>query len=173
MHNRLRLRSLNRTNCDTMFQILTCLITEHDWRLVVVAGIICLLASLVAVNLYHRARATTGTVRLVWIITAGAATGSGIWATHFIAMLAYEPGVGIAYNTWLTVLSLLAAATVTGIGLAVAANGPARWGDALGGAIVGAGVACMHYTGMSAVELPGHVRWDPLLVTASITIGML
>ena len=86
-----------------MFRILTCLTTEHDWRLVVVAGVICLLASLVAVNLYHRARATAGNVRLLWIITAGAATGSGIWATHFIAMLAYDPGGGIAFHTALTV----------------------------------------------------------------------
>ena len=31
----------------------------------------------------------------------------------------------------------------------------------------------MHYTGMMAVELPGQVRWDPLLVTASIAIGIL
>src|ERR1700704_1477487 len=88
-----------------MFRVLTCLTTEHDWRLVIVAGIICLLASLVAVNLFHRARATTGRARTVWIITAGAATGSGIWATHFIAMLAYDPGVSIAYNMGLTVLS--------------------------------------------------------------------
>jgi len=156
-----------------MYRILTCLTTEHDWRLVVVAGVICLLASLVAVNLYHRARATAGNVRLLWIITAGAATGSGIWATHFIAMLAYGPGVGIAFHTALTVLSLLAAAMVTSIGLGIAAMFPGRLSDAIGGAIVGGGVACMHYTGMMAVELPGQVRWDPLLVTASIAIGML
>ena len=113
-----------------MFRILTCLTTEHDWRLVVVAGVICLLASLVAVNLYHRARATAGNVRLLWIITAGAATGSGIWATHFIAMLAYDPGVGIAFHTALTVLSLLAAAIVTSIGLGIAAMFPGRLSDA-------------------------------------------
>jgi len=156
-----------------MYRILTCLTTEHGWRLVVVAGVICLLASLVAVNLYHRARATAGNVRLLWIITAGAATGSGIWATHFIAMLAYDPGVGIAFHTALTVLSLLAAAMVTSIGLGIAAMFPGRLSDAIGGAIVGGGVACMHYTGMMAVELPGQVRWDPLLVTASIAVGML
>src|SRR6266480_7596168 len=120
-----------------MFRILTCLTTEHDWRLVVVAGVICLLASLVAVNLYHRARATAGNVRLLWIITAGAATGSGIWATHFIAMLAYDPGIGIGYDVWLTVLSLVAAAAVTCIGLAAAVYGPAPWGAAIGGGIVG------------------------------------
>src|ERR687884_197502 len=100
-----------------MFRILTCLTTEHDWRLVVLAGVICLLASLVAVNLFHRARATSSNARLIWVVT----TGAGIWATHFIAMLAYDPGVVIAYNTGLTVLSLLVAAAVTGIGLALVA----------------------------------------------------
>src|SRR4051794_36978175 len=95
-----------------MFRVLTCLATEHDWRLVVVAGVICFLSSLVAVNLFHRARATVGTSRASWIVAAGAATGCGIWATHFIAMLAYDPGIGIAYNVGLTALSLLAAAVV-------------------------------------------------------------
>jgi methyl-accepting chemotaxis protein len=156
-----------------MYRVLTCLTTEHDWRLVIVAGIICFLASLVAVNLFHNARATAHTARMSWIIAAGIATGSGIWATHFIAMLAYDPGVGVAYDLGLTGLSLIAAAAITSLGLAVAVYGPAPWGAAMGGGVVGAGVAAMHYTGMSAVELPGHIDWDPPLVAASIVLGML
>ena len=85
-----------------MYRILTCLTTEHDWRLVVVAGIICFMASLVAVNLFRAARATSGGARLARVIAAGLATGSGIWATHFVAMLAYDPGIGVAYNISLT-----------------------------------------------------------------------
>src|SRR5207302_1711288 len=96
-----------------MYRVLTCLTVEHDLRLVAVAGLVCFLASLVAINLLHRAEATDGRARAVWIITAGAATGSGIWATHFIAMLAYDPGIGIAFNIGLTTLSLLAAVAVT------------------------------------------------------------
>ena len=92
-----------------MFRVLTCLTTEHDWRLVIVAGVICLLASLVAVNLFHNARATAHTARVSWIIAAGIATGSGIWATHFIAMLAYDPGVATGYSFGLTTLSFIAA----------------------------------------------------------------
>jgi methyl-accepting chemotaxis protein len=156
-----------------MYRILTCLATEHDWRLVIVAGVICLLSSLVAINLYRVARATDGRARLLRIVTAGLATGSGIWATHFIAMLAYDPGVGIAYNIQLTTLSLLAAAAVTAVGLGIAAHAHGSWGAAVGGGIVGAGVACMHYLGMWAVELPGRVQWDVTLVSASIVIGML
>jgi methyl-accepting chemotaxis protein len=156
-----------------MFRILSCLTTQHDWRLVVVAGLVCFLASLTAITLFNRARSTSGRVRVTWIAAAGAATGCGIWATHFLAMLAYEPGVPIAYDIGLTAFSLLAAAIITAGGLAVAVFVPSRIGAAIGGAIIGGGVACMHYTGMSAVELPGHVDWDIPLVVASIVIGMV
>src|SRR5690242_12614556 len=156
-----------------MFRVLTCLTTEHDWRLVIVAGVICLLASLVAVNLFHRARGTGGRTRAIWIVTAGLATGCGIWATHFIAMLAYDPGVVIGYNIALTSLSLLAAAAVTTVGLVAAVWATAQWMTILGGAVVGGGIASMHYLGMAAVELPGQIVWAPDLILTSIGLGVV
>jgi methyl-accepting chemotaxis protein len=156
-----------------MFRTLTCLTTQHDWRLVLVAAIVCFLSSLTAITLFHRARSTAGRASAMWIVAAGVATGCGIWATHFLAMLAYEPGIPIAYDVNLTILSLVAAALVTAGGLAVAVIFPARWGAPIGGGVIGAGVACMHYLGMAAVELPGHVEWDVPLVVASIVLGMV
>jgi len=156
-----------------MFRVFNCLTTEHDWRLVLIAAVVCFAASLAAISLFGRARATAGRARAGWIIAAGAATGCGIWATHFIAMLAYDPGVSIAYDIGLTALSLVAAAVVTAGGLAVAVYVPARWGAPLGGGIVGGGIACMHYTGMWAVELPGRVTWWLGLVTVSVALGIL
>src|SRR5712691_7897406 len=156
-----------------MFRVLTCLTTEHDWRLVIVAGIVCLFASVTAISLFNRARATEGHTRAIWIVGAGTAAGCGIWATHFIAMLAYEPGVPITYDISLTALSLIAAACVTAGGLGVAVSGPPQWGPLVGGGIVGAGIACMHYLGMWAVELPGRVTWSLDLVLASVALGML
>ena len=79
-----------------MYRVFSCLTVEHDLRLVVLAGALCFLASLTAINLFNRARAARGRARATWILTAGVATGCGIWATHFIAMLAYEPGVATA-----------------------------------------------------------------------------
>ena len=90
----------------SMFRVLTCLTGEHDWRLVVLAGLVCFAASIVAINIFHRANASQARTRLIWIAIAGAAIGYGIWATHFIAMLAYEPGVPTGYGTVLTALSL-------------------------------------------------------------------
>jgi methyl-accepting chemotaxis protein len=156
-----------------LFRVLDCLTTQHDWRLVVAAGIVCFLASLTAITLFHRARSTKGRARTVWLAAAGAATGCGIWATHFLAMLAYRPGMPVAYDIDLTIVSLLAAGVITTLGLAVAVFTPRRWGAPIGGAIIGGGVAAMHYLGMEALELPGHIHWDLSLVAASIVFGMV
>jgi diguanylate cyclase (GGDEF)-like protein/PAS domain S-box-containing protein len=44
---------------------------------------------------------------------------------------------------------------------------------AAGGAIVGAGVAAMHYTGMLGLELPARIVWSSGIVAASIAFGSL
>ncbi len=156
-----------------MFRVFNCLTVEHDWRLVLLAVLICFLTSLAAINLFHRARAASGRARLAWLSTAGVTTGCGIWATHFIAMLAYEPGIPVAYNVGLTLLSLMVAAVVTCIGFAVALAIPGLWAVLVGGVVVGAGVGVMHYTGMWAVEVPGYIAWDLPLVVASVGLGMV
>ena len=54
----------------------------------------------------------------------------------------------------------------------MAVYNPARWAAALGGAVVGGGIASMHYTGMWALELPGRVTWMPGLVLATAIVGL-
>jgi methyl-accepting chemotaxis protein len=152
-----------------MFRVFNCLTEQHDWRLVVAAALICLCSSLVTVQLVRRARATIGRVRAIWIGTAGCAAGFGIWSTHFVAMLAYEPGVPVAYAILPTAFSLLVAIAVTALGIGIATRGK-TWAPA-GGLIVALGVAAMHYLGMQALEVPGQVGWSLDLVVASILVG--
>jgi NO-binding membrane sensor protein with MHYT domain/methyl-accepting chemotaxis protein len=156
-----------------MFQIYNCLTTQHDWRLVIIAAIVCLLASFVTISLLHRAFVADGRSRVTWIAIAGAASGCGIWTTHFIAMLAYEPGVPVGYDIGFTLLSLLLACVITGVGYATAVYARRQWGPAAGGAIVGGGVGVMHYLGMHALDMQGHVEWSWNLVIASVLLGCL
>jgi diguanylate cyclase (GGDEF)-like protein/PAS domain S-box-containing protein len=137
------------------------------------AAVICLLASFTAVNLLHHVRGSDGYMRTVWLCVSATSTGFGIWATHFIAMLAFSPGIPNAYNITLTFLSLIAAILLTGAGLAVAVNSKIAGAMWLGGAMVGGGIAAMHYTGMAAFEIEGRIIWDPVLVAASIALGGL
>ena len=154
-----------------MFKIYNCIAYAHDLRLVGLAAVICVLASFAAINLLHHARKSSGHMRGVWLAVSAISTGFGIWATHFVAMLAFTPGIPSGYNIVLTILSLVAAILLTGAGLAVSLIPNWRHGPWIGGAIVAGGIAAMHYTGMAAFEIAGIILWDPALVVASIVLG--
>ena len=62
---------------------------------------------------------------------------------------------------------------LTGFGLHVALSRSLPGGTWLGGAIVGGGIAAMHYIGMAAFEVQGRIVWDPVLVGVSIAAGGL
>jgi len=154
-----------------MLTVYNCIVTEHDLRLVALAALVCALASVTAINLLHHVRRADRRVWGTWLAIAASATGFGIWATHFIAMLAFSPALPAAYNVVLTVISLLAAVALTGIGFGVALQPSSRAMPWLGGAFVGGGIAVMHYTGMAAFEVSGTITWDRPLVAASIILG--
>ena len=124
-----------------MYQVLNCLVFEHDLRLVVLGGTICWLASAVAISLFHRAKASHGLTRVIWVCLDATVGGCGIWATHFVAMLAYDRGAGAAYNIPITVVSLIFAVTIAAVGLSIALLNDRRSTVAIGGAVVGIGVA--------------------------------
>ncbi|HET7911402.1 MAG TPA: MHYT domain-containing protein, partial [Pseudolabrys sp.] len=154
-----------------MLTVYNCLVDEHDLRLVVLAALVCAIASFAALSLLHHVRRSTGYMRAVWLTVSAISTGFGIWATHFVAMLAYSPAIQNAYSVPLTSLSLVAAIVLTGVGLAVAVSSKFRGGTWIGGGLVGGGIAVMHYTGMAAFEVQGRIIWDLPLVTASIVLG--
>ena len=70
-------------------------------------------------------------------------------------------------------MSLVFAVAIAAAGLSIALLNGRRSTVAIGGAIVGAGVAAMHYTGMLALELPARIVWSPGIVLASVVFGGL
>ena len=156
-----------------MLTVYNCITNEHDLRLVGLAVTICALASWTAISLLHHVLRSGGRIQVAWLGVAAASTGFGIWATHFIAMLAFSPGLPSAYNVSLTVLSLIVAIVVTGVGLVIATRrNSAAAAAAAGGVVVGGGIAAMHYIGMAAFEIEGRLTWNLGLVAVSIVLGL-
>ncbi|MFB7026472.1 MULTISPECIES: MHYT domain-containing protein [unclassified Streptomyces] len=122
-----------------------------------------------------RALDATGRSRRNWLLTAASAIGSGIWTMHFVAMLGFGVrGTDIRYDVPLTVLGLVVAMGVVGVGVFVVGHGGDRVRSLLiGGLTTGVGVASMHYLGMAALRLHGQVRYDPLLVGLSVLIAVV
>src|SRR5689334_16604527 len=100
-----------------MFRVLTCLTQQHDLRLVLAAAVICLLACYTAFTLLPRASLASGRARGWWVCATATAIGSGIWATHFIAMLAFAPEVPIGHDVGVTAYSILMAIILAGLGI--------------------------------------------------------
>ncbi len=152
-----------------MLHVLGCITEQHDLRLVALAGVLCFFACATAMTMVGRARATVGRVQFIWISAAGVVAGCGIWATHFVAMLAYQTGLPASYDGALTVLSAFIAIFVSGVGYKIAIG---RVGPIIGGSVAGAAIGAMHYIGMAAVHMPAVVTWNYQYVAASIIIGV-
>ena len=156
-----------------MFRTFYCLKDHHDWKLVLLAACVCLMACSVTILMLTRARTVRGAERLRWIVTAGVAGGFGIFATHFIAMMAYNAGLPVAFDVRLTVLSLVCVMAIAGGGAEIATSASFKGSSWVGGAVIGAGVGVMHYMGMMAVDMPGHIYWGHDLVVTSILSGLV
>ena len=156
-----------------MFTVFNCIAQMHDLRLVVLAACLCFLSSLAALTLLQRARNTVKVARLIWLLMGGAAGGFGIWATHFVAMLAYSGGVVVTYDTsgTLTSLALVLVATLAAVTFAAGAESRAR--RAFAGVLFGIGVTSMHFLGMAAMRFAGSMTWDRSFVIGSMTLAVV
>jgi diguanylate cyclase len=155
-----------------MYRVFDCIRYGHDYRLVLLAVTICAVTSWTTWYLYSMSSSSHGLSRWAWILQTAVASGSGIWATHFIAMLAFKSAIPTTYDSLLTLTSLLIAIFVTGIGFCIGETTRSKWGWMAAGAVIGTGIATMHYAGMSAMSIAGYIRWDPTLVIASIAAGV-
>ncbi|WP_429816369.1 bifunctional diguanylate cyclase/phosphodiesterase [Ensifer sp. B1-9] len=156
-----------------MFSVIACIRDDHDWRLIVAAAIVCLAGSVATMLLLLRAERSEGGQRSLWVAASGLACGFGVWSTHFIAMLAYDGGVPVAYGLWGTALSMVVAIAASCIAFAICLGGGSRLSMGCGGFVLGAGVAAMHFTGMQAIEIHGHIAYDLRATASAVVAGML
>ncbi|MCW5694829.1 MAG: EAL domain-containing protein [Pseudolabrys sp.] len=156
-----------------MQTILLCLTTQHDWRLAGLAVAVCVLASFTAIAIYRKACADKGPARWLWLGVGAAASGFGIWSTHFIAMLAYLPGVDSGFDLGPTIGSLIVALAFAFLGQGTALVGRSRLASLVGGGLAGLGISAMHYMGMMALTVPGRLDWSGGLIATSSVFGVL
>lgn len=148
---------------------------DHGWVTPAVSYFVACVGAFVALRSARWALVSRGRTRAVWLLFASTSLGAGIWSMHFIAMLGFSvTGVEIGYRPGLTVLSLLVAVAVVGVGLFTVGYWRRRVLALLvGGLTTGLGVAAMHYLGMAAMVLPGTLGYDRPTVAASVAIAVV
>ncbi len=155
-----------------MFRVYYCLTVEHDLRLVAVAALLCALSALAASSLVRRAKVAERGRQPAWLLFAGFVTGTGIWGTHFVSMLAYESAIPISFGLVETATSLVLAIVVSACGWAFVVRSDSRFAGLIGGALVGGGMAGMHFMGIEAMRVSALLSWDSGLVIAAVALGV-
>ena len=156
-----------------MLRVLTCIAGRHDLRLVFIAALVCVMAVYTAFRLFAQAQSRPAEERGPWLAFTAVTAGVGVWATHFIAMLAYAPMVKSGYELGGTVVSLIISIVGAGLGFGLATTVRKNVWIAAAGALVGLSVGAMHFTGMLAFRPAAIVIWDRGYVVASMLIGIV
>ena len=155
-----------------VLDVLGCIYYEHNIYLVLLAACLCLAGSAVTLRLLRRGVKTSGIHRFGWSFLASVAGGGSVWATHFVAMLAYEPRAPISFDPTVTILSLVIAIVGLFISFALAGLGNKPVMAVLGGSLAGLTFATMHYTGMFAYRVTGMISWDFAYIWVSIFLAV-
>ena len=147
----------------------------YDPTLVALSIIIASLAAYAVLGLAGRiSAAETRLAKRSWLAAGAVTMGVGVWSMHFIGMLALRLPVRVHYDVGITLASMAPAVLAGAIMLHVISQ--ARTSSAsliLGGALMGAGIGVMHYTGMAAMRMDAVMRYDPVLFVVSVVVAVV
>lgn len=142
--------------------------------LVVLSYVVASLASYTALDLaVNIVRVPDGKLKRMMHYAGSFAMGAGIWAMHFIGMLAYKMDMYVEYDPMLTAVSILPAFAVSYFVLDFVKKGQLDFQHiAMGGVLLGIGICMMHYIGMAAMKMDGDIRYIPSLFSLSAIIAI-
>ncbi|MBH0173691.1 EAL domain-containing protein [Fictibacillus sp. 23RED33] len=142
--------------------------------LVSLSIIIAVIASYAALDLGIQVQKTKSYARYIWMISGAFAMGMGIWAMHFVAMLAFHLSISVTYDVTLVIVSIIPAILSSGIALYIISRPVMGKKQVLLGALfMATGIVSMHYTGMEAMKMNAEINYNPVLWTLSAVIAFV
>jgi diguanylate cyclase (GGDEF)-like protein/PAS domain S-box-containing protein len=145
----------------------------YNYGLVALSIGLAILASYAALDLAGRVTSAHGWARTIWLNCGAAAMGLGIWAMHYVGMLAFTLPMPVFYHVPTVALSLLAAIGASGIALFVVSRTKMGFPQEIAGSVVmGCGIAAMHYIGMAAMRCPAVIVYERRIVILSIILAV-
>src|SRR5277367_2018069 len=146
--------------------------TYNPWLVGLSIGV-AILVSFTSLRLASRVAESKGSAGRAWLILGAFSMGVGIWAMHFIGMLAFSLPIQLRYRVDLTFVSLAAAILTSGFAIKIASSSNLGLKRHLVCSVVmGLGIVTMHYTGMSAIRIYPAISYDPVMVAASVGIAI-
>ena len=148
---------------------------NYEPVLVILSIFVAILASYASLMVSQHVSTITATkMRRLWIAGGGLCLGVGIWAMHFVGMLAFSLPCASNYDLTITFLSMIPSLLASTLAIKIISrNELSRAQLATGGLLIGAGIGAMHYSGMAAMHLNGMIRYDIKLFALSILVAIV
>ena len=146
----------------------------YDWRLVALSYVVAAAASYAGLLMSERVSiAEDRRERWIWLVGGAFVMGNGVWAMHFTGMLAFDLPAFVSYDYTITTLSVAPAILASGLAIRLmTSRNLSRVHLSAGGALFGAGVGIMHFTGMEAMRMDAETRYSPTLFVLSILVAI-
>jgi signal transduction histidine kinase len=151
-----------------MYRVIACVTEQHDPLLVVVAALVCIFSWAGALFVLDRVAIAGQRHRHAWLLLAAATAGLGTWATHFIGMLAFNPGIAVGFSLAPTVLSALIGVAGAWAGFEAHRTLRGAGGPIIAGLALAVGIAGLHFVGMAGVRAAAQQLWAVDLIVASV-----
>lgn len=146
---------------------------EHQIMLVVFSVMIAICSSYTALHLAGRlGLSDKGLMKNYWLIAASFSLGSGIWAMHFIGMLAFNIPLDIRYDPLLMIVSMILPVMTSFSAFYILSRYALKRLVFVSGTIMGIGILSMHYIGIKAMIVEAGIQYDPFWVILSVLIAL-
>lgn len=145
------------------------MVGSYDYRLVLLSLLVVFFSCLIAFNVSAKTYRNEPRIAGLWKAGGALAVGTGIWAMHFIGMLAFTLPMTVGYAMDLVAFSWLIAIAVAWLILHIASLRELTISLLLvGGMLMGAGISGMPYVGMYAMHILPPIAYDLPLLGLSI-----
>ncbi|MGN2431589.1 putative bifunctional diguanylate cyclase/phosphodiesterase [Pseudomonas syringae] len=112
--------------------------------------------------------------RRLWKALGALCLAGGVWAMHFISMLAFQAPLALSYDLTVTLISLLIVLLTALIAMrALTLPTLSIKNCLLSSVVMGIGISVMHYLGMSAMRSAATQYYEPRMFSLSILVALL
>lgn len=146
----------------------------YNWPLVILSIVVAIFSAFVALDISSRLALSKQALKKRWILSGAIVMGLGIWAMHFIAMLAFHMSMEVSYSVPIVILSILPALGSCWVAFRIISRPSNSWKRLITGAFfIGLGIISMHYIGMEAMQMGADIEYDTFLFALSALIAFV
>lgn len=112
--------------------------------------------------------------RILVQLTGAAVFGSAVWSMHFVGMLAVSMPLKFTYDPVVTITSVVPAIVSAWFAIRwISKRNKTQLSLIITATIIALGIGVMHYTGMLAMQMDAHLKFEVTFFTLSIILAFL